>query len=126
MTSGVRHPARSTISDAYRERLNHSVFRFPPPSCARCSRPPRTARAAHVFAEGEDERVLRGAQAIAEETTDKPILIGRPEVIDSRIERAGLTLRPADGFELVNPEKPALPRHLADLSCHHGAPRRHP
>ena len=125
MTSGVATRPLDDL-DAYRERLNQSVFRS-----ALIMRPvfeaARTAERRIVFAEGEDERVLRAAQAIAEETTDKPILIGRPEVIDSRIERAGLTLRPGEDFELVEPrERPALPRLLADLSCHHGAPRRHP
>ena len=42
-----------------------------------------------VFAEGEDERVIRAAHAIREEMTDTPILIGRPDVIASRAERAG-------------------------------------
>jgi len=102
MTSGVATRPLDDL-DAYRERLNQSVFRS-----ALIMRPvfeaARTAERRIVFAEGEDERVLRAAQAIAEETTDKPILIGRPEVIDSRIERAGLTLRPGEDFELVNPE----------------------
>jgi malate dehydrogenase (oxaloacetate-decarboxylating)(NADP+) len=45
-----------------------------------------------IFAEGEDERVLRAANAMLEETTDKPILIGRPEVIATPLR----TRRPAD------------------------------
>ncbi len=57
-----------------------------------------------VFAEGEDERVLRCANAMLEETTDLPILIGRPEVIERRAERAGLPIRPGRDFEIVNPE----------------------
>ena len=57
-----------------------------------------------VFAEGEDERVLRCANAMLEETTDKPILIGRPDVIVARAERAGLPIRPDRDFEIVNPE----------------------
>ncbi len=63
-----------------------------------------TASRRIVFAEGEDERVLRAAKAMLEETTDKPILIGRPEVIEARAERAGLPIRPGTDFELVNPE----------------------
>jgi malate dehydrogenase (oxaloacetate-decarboxylating)(NADP+) len=62
-----------------------------------------------VFAEGEDERVLRTAQAIVEDMTDRPILIGRPEVIARRCEKAGLTIRPGEDFEIVNPEDD--PRH---------------
>jgi malate dehydrogenase (oxaloacetate-decarboxylating)(NADP+) len=57
-----------------------------------------------VFAEGEDERVLRAAQAMIEDTVDTPILVGRPEVIRSRLEKAGLSLKPGRDFEIVNPE----------------------
>jgi malate dehydrogenase (oxaloacetate-decarboxylating)(NADP+) len=57
-----------------------------------------------VFAEGEDERVLRAAQAILEETSEQPILIGRPGVIEARCERMGLDIRPGRDFNLVNPE----------------------
>jgi len=64
----------------------------------------RTTTRRIVFAEGEDERVLRAANAILEEMTDKPILIGRPEVIARRCERAGLPIRPDVDFEIVNPE----------------------
>ncbi len=89
--------------EAYRERLNQSVFRS-----ALIMRPvfeaARSAERRIVFAEGEDERVLRSAQAMVEETTDKPILIGRPAAIDLQIERNGLTVRPGVDFELVNPE----------------------
>ncbi|OWU85049.1 malate dehydrogenase [Oceanicola sp. 22II-s10i] len=88
---------------AYRDRLNSSVFRS-----ALLMRPvfeaARTASRRIVFAEGEDERVLRAAQAILEETTEQPILIGRPEVITHRCERAGLKIRPTQDFHIVNPE----------------------
>ncbi|MGR3323695.1 MAG: NADP-dependent malic enzyme [Pseudooceanicola sp.] len=89
--------------DAYREKLRSSVFKS-----ALLMRPvfeaARTASRRIVFAEGEDERVLRAAQAILEETTEKPILIGRPEVIETRCERAGLKIRPHADFQIVNPE----------------------
>jgi len=88
---------------AYKQRLDGSVFKS-----AMIMRPvfeaARTGTRRIVFAEGEDERVLRAAQAIMEETTDSPILIGRPEVIETRCERAGLTIRPGRDFEIVNPE----------------------
>ncbi len=70
-----------------------------------------------VFAEGEDERVLRAAQALVEETVSKPILIGRADVITSRIEREGLTIRPGEDFELVNPESD--PRYNEYWSTYH-------
>ena len=102
MASGVATRPLDDI-EAYRAQLNQSVFKS-----AMIMRPvfdaARTAERRIVFAEGEDERVLRAAQAMVEETTDKPILIGRPEVIDTRIERAGLTLRAGRDFDLVNPE----------------------
>ena len=89
--------------EAYKERLNASVFKS-----ALLMRPVFDA-ASHasrriIFAEGEDERVLRAAQAILEETTERPILIGRPEVIEARCERFGITARAGKDFELVNPE----------------------
>ena len=57
-----------------------------------------------VYAEGEDERMLRAAQVVVEEGLARPILIGRPAVIEARLERFGLSIRPGRDFELVNPE----------------------
>ncbi len=57
-----------------------------------------------VFAEGEDERVLRAAYALIEETNEFPILIGRPKVVKKLIEKYGLPLEINKNFELVNPE----------------------
>lgn len=92
-----------TDLDAYRRRLDGSVFKS-----ALIMKPVFDASALAdrriVFAEGEDERVLRCANAMLEETTDRPILIGRPEVIAVRAERAGLPIRPDRDFEIVNPE----------------------
>jgi malate dehydrogenase (oxaloacetate-decarboxylating)(NADP+) len=89
--------------DAYKSALDGSVFRS-----ALLMRPvfeaSRMADRRIVFAEGEDERVLRAANAMIEETTDKPILIGRPEVVAQRCERAGLPIRPGRDFDIVNPE----------------------
>ena len=58
-----------------------------------------------VFSEGEDERVLRAAQMMLDEVEDVPILIGRPEVVKSKIEKAGLNIMPEQDFELVNPQQ---------------------
>jgi malate dehydrogenase (oxaloacetate-decarboxylating)(NADP+) len=57
-----------------------------------------------VLAEGEDERVLRAAQIVVDEHIARPILVGRPAVIEKRIERFGLRLKPGVDFDLVNPE----------------------
>ncbi|QFS81801.1 NADP-dependent malic enzyme [Roseivivax sp. THAF40] len=102
MESGV---ATRPIEDmeAYKAKLRASVFRS-----SLMMRPvfeaAATAERRIVFAEGEDERVLRAAQAILEETPEQPILIGRPEVINARCERLGLEIRPERDFNIVNPE----------------------
>jgi len=102
METGV---ATRPIADLeqYKADLDASVFKS-----ALLMRPvfeaARTAARRIVFAEGEDERVLRAAQAILEETPEQPILIGRPEVIEKRCERAGIEIRPERDFRVVNPE----------------------
>ena len=89
--------------EQYCESLNQNIFKS-----ALLMRPVFDAAAGNarklVFAEGEDERVLRASQAILEETSELPILIGRPEVIQQRCERLGLDIRPDQDFSIVNPE----------------------
>ncbi|HUF88333.1 MAG TPA: NADP-dependent malic enzyme [Thermohalobaculum sp.] len=102
METGV---ARRPIEDleAYRTWLDGSVFRS-----AMLMKPvfeaARTGERHIVFAEGEDERVLRAVQSMLLEGIDRPILIGRPDVITQRIERHGLDIEPDKDFELCNPE----------------------
>ena len=57
-----------------------------------------------IFADGEDVRVLRAIQVIIDEKIAEPILIGRPDVVEMRIKKAGLKIIPGKNFELVNPE----------------------
>jgi len=57
-----------------------------------------------VLAEGEDERILRATQVIVDERLARPILIGRPAVVERRLERFGLRIKPGADFDLVNPE----------------------
>jgi malate dehydrogenase (oxaloacetate-decarboxylating)(NADP+) len=57
-----------------------------------------------IYAEGEDERVLRATQQVLEEKLAKPILVGRPSVVEARIKRFGLSIRAGKDFDLVNPE----------------------
>ena len=57
-----------------------------------------------VFAEGEDERVLFAVRAILDERLAEPVLIGRPYVVERRLEQLGIRLRPGVDFEIVNPE----------------------
>ncbi|MFY3672352.1 phosphate acyltransferase, partial [Achromobacter xylosoxidans] len=57
-----------------------------------------------VFAEGEDERVLRAVQVVVDEGLARPILVGRPSVLLTRIEKLGLRLRLGEDVEVTNPE----------------------
>ncbi|WP_298880408.1 NADP-dependent malic enzyme [uncultured Bradyrhizobium sp.] len=57
-----------------------------------------------IYAEGEDERVLRATQVVLEEKLATPILVGRPSVVEARIERFGLSIKAGRDFDLVNPE----------------------
>ncbi len=57
-----------------------------------------------IYAEGEDERVLRAVQVVLEEKLARPILVGRPSVVASRIERFGLSIKAGSDFDLINPE----------------------
>jgi len=88
--------------DAYRERLSQYVFRtglLMKPVFDSARKDPKRV----VFAEGEEETVLRAVQTLVDDGLAKPILIGRPKVVEMRIERAGLRLKPGQDFELVNP-----------------------
>ena len=113
MESGV---ATRPIEDfeAYHDRLNRFVFRSglimkPIVSAAKAE------RKRVIFAEGEDERVLRAAQIALEDGIAEPILIGRPGVIQSRLERYGLRIRPDRDFAVVNPEDDPRYRDYVDL-----------
>ncbi|RYG86427.1 NADP-dependent malic enzyme, partial [bacterium] len=90
--------------EAYRERLTRQfaaggLVMQPVFAAARASIARRI-----VFAEGEDLRVLRAAQFAIEDGLCEPILVGRPAVVEARIEKEGLRLRPGRDFELVNPD----------------------
>lgn len=97
--------ARKPIADfgLYEEQLLHFVSRsgfiMKPVMQAAKARPKRV-----IYAEGEDERVLRATQTVVEEGIAKPILIGRPDVIEARIKQFGLSVRPGKDFELVDPD----------------------
>ena len=89
--------------DAYRARLlnfvYHSGLLMKPVFDAAKKAPKRI-----VYAEGEDERVLRAAQVVVDENIAFPILVGRPAVLEQRIERFGLRLKAGKDFEIINPE----------------------
>ena len=90
--------------DAYRAQLEQFVYHsgnFMKPIFSSA----RRGETRHlVYAEGEDERVLRAVQQVVDEKLAKPTLVGRPAVIERRIERFGLRIRAGRDFEIVNPE----------------------
>ena len=92
--------------DAYRQSLTRFVYStgmlMSPVFAAARAAPAATKRVA--YAEGEDERVLRAVQMVIEDGLARPILIGRPAVIQARIAKAGLRLQLGKDFECVNPE----------------------
>jgi malate dehydrogenase (oxaloacetate-decarboxylating)(NADP+) len=93
--------------DAYRNQLQQFVYHsgtLMKPLFSIAKRVPANQKRI-VFAEGEDERVLRAVQIIIDEHLATPILIGRPAVIEHRIEKFGLRMKSGDDFEIVNPEK---------------------
>ena len=99
---------------AYHDRLNSFVLRsglIMKPVIAAA----KAERKRIVYAEGEDERVLRAAQIILEEGLATPILIGRPQVVQSWVERYGLKIRPGRDFELVDPEEDPRYRDYVDF-----------
>jgi malate dehydrogenase (oxaloacetate-decarboxylating)(NADP+) len=102
MDSGVATRPCADL-EGYRQSLTqfvyHSGLIMKPLFSAAKAQPRRI-----VYAEGEDERVLRAVQISVDEGLAKPILIGRPQVIEQRLERLGLRVRPGKDFELVNPE----------------------
>jgi malate dehydrogenase (oxaloacetate-decarboxylating)(NADP+) len=65
-----------------------------------------------IFCEGEDERVLRAVQTVVDEQMARPILIGRPEVVEKSILRHGLRIRAGEHFELVNPDSDSRYKEL--------------
>ena len=112
MDSGV---ATRPITDmpAYRQRLSQFVYQSGSsmqPLFAAAKRAPRRV----VYAEGEDERVLRAAQVVVDEGLARPQLLGRAEVITQRIAEFGLRLVPGTDCDLVNLLDPAVYGPAAD------------
>jgi malate dehydrogenase (oxaloacetate-decarboxylating)(NADP+) len=101
MASGVASRPIADM-DAYREQLTRFVFRsglVMKPVFEKAKAAPKRV----VYAEGEDERVLRAAQVVIEEGLARAALIGRPQVIEARLARFGLSIRPGRDFEIVDP-----------------------
>ncbi|MEI8145341.1 MAG: NADP-dependent malic enzyme [Alphaproteobacteria bacterium] len=97
--------AKRPITDyeAYQAELSRFVFRsglLMKPVFEKARAAPKTV----IYAEGEDERILRAVQVVLEEGLAKPVLIGRPAVVEQRIERFGLSIKAGRDFELIDPQ----------------------
>ena len=120
MDSGV---AVRPIEDmqAYKLRLNQFVFQsglLMKPLFERARENPKRV----VYAEGEQERVLRAVQVVVDDRLAKPILIGRRKVVEMRLERLGLRLTMDEDFELADPEDD--PRYREYWTLYHSIMER--
>jgi len=120
--SGVAHRPIADM-DAYVDRLNRFVFRSglvmkPIFTAAKAATAKRV-----IYADGEDERVLRAAQVVVEEGLAHPILIGRPHVIDVRARRYGLKIVAGQDYDLINPEDDPRYRDYVDDLIHYAGRR---
>ncbi|QBE64313.1 NADP-dependent malic enzyme [Pseudoduganella lutea] len=92
--------------EAYADSLQQFVYRsgtFMKPLFAQAKiTSPDTKRI--VYAEGEEERVLRAVQVVVDERLARPILVGRPAVLESRIQKFGLRLKQGVDFDVINPD----------------------
>jgi malate dehydrogenase (oxaloacetate-decarboxylating)(NADP+) len=122
MDSGVASRPLADMA-AYRQQLNefvyHSGFVMKPVFTAAKEKPARI-----VFCEGEDERMLRAVQTVCDEGLARPILIGRPEVVERHLAKCGLRVRAGEHFELVNPDSDPRYKELwqdyYELMCRKG------
>jgi malate dehydrogenase (oxaloacetate-decarboxylating)(NADP+) len=99
--------------DAYREQLSRIVYQSGTtmePVFASAKRAPKRL----VYAEGEDERVLRAAQAGVDERIVRPAFIGRSDIINARIAKLGLRLKVGENCEIVNIQDDARHRDFAN------------
>jgi malate dehydrogenase (oxaloacetate-decarboxylating)(NADP+) len=120
MDSGV---ATRPLADfaAYRQQLSEYVFRSGlamKPVFEKARAAPKRV----IYAEGEDERVLRAAQVLITEGLASPILIGRPEIIERRLTQLGLAIKPGNDFEIINPASD--PRYADYVAFYHGLMER--
>ena len=115
MDSGVAaRPIRDF--DAYKQQLSEFVFRsglVMKPVFERARRRPMRV----IYADGEDERVLRAAQVALDEGLAQPILIGRPDVIHTRVERLGLRFVAGQHVDVINPQSD--PRYNSYWQTYH-------
>ncbi|MDR2789319.1 MAG: NADP-dependent malic enzyme [Candidatus Accumulibacter sp.] len=103
MDSGV---ATRPIDDwaAYRQQLTEFIYQTGAGMRAIFHAARQMPNRRVIYAEGEDERVLRAAQAVLEEKLARPILIGSPRLISRRLQDIGLKMRPGLDFEIADPD----------------------
>jgi malate dehydrogenase (oxaloacetate-decarboxylating)(NADP+) len=104
LASGV---ATRPVKDmaAYKEKLQSFVYASGNTMKPIFSVAKRAQNKRIAFAEGENERVLRAAQIVVDEGLARPTLVGRPAVLEQRIERFGLRLRPGVDFDVISTEE---------------------
>ncbi len=120
MASGVATRPLEDI-EAYREKLTQFLWRtglLMKPVFDAARRDPKRV----IFAEGEEEVVLRALQTVVDDGLAKPILIGRPAVIEKRIDKLGLRIRMHEDFDLINPESD--PRYWDYWTTYHAIMER--
>jgi len=121
MKSGVATRPMKDI-EAYREMLGNFVFKSSillQPVIEQARKNPQRI----IFAEGENKSVLLAVQAIIDEKIGHPTLIGRPQVVQKRIESLGLRLVMGQDFELINPQKDD--RYRSYWQTYHSMVARH-
>ncbi|MCX8569319.1 MULTISPECIES: NADP-dependent malic enzyme [Hyphomicrobiales] len=108
---------------AYVDKLSRFVFRSGLVMKPIFSNAKQATAKRVIYADGEDERVLRAAQVVLEEDLARPILIGRPHVIEVRLKRYGLRIRPGVDFDIINPEDDPRYRHYVEVLIELGGRR---
>ncbi|MDR2637270.1 MAG: NADP-dependent malic enzyme [Zoogloeaceae bacterium] len=103
MESGV---ATRPITDweAYRQRLSEFIYQTGAGMRAIFQTARQMPNRRVVYAEGEDERVLRAVQVVREEKLAHPMLIGRPQIILQNLRNSGLRILPGVDFEIIDPD----------------------
>ncbi|MBT6985430.1 MAG: NADP-dependent malic enzyme, partial [Rhodospirillaceae bacterium] len=109
MDSGI---AKRPIEDfeAYRETLERFVYKSgmamkPVFEQARAQGQARGGLAKVVYAEGEDKRVLRAAQVLIDDKVCRPVLVGRPDVINDLTKELGLRMEAGSDYEILDPDR---------------------
>ncbi|HMW17757.1 MAG TPA: NADP-dependent malic enzyme [Accumulibacter sp.] len=122
MASGV---ATRPITDmvAYKEKLREFVYQTGVGMRAVFSAAKRGRRTRIVYPDGEDVRILRAVQTILNEELTQPVLIGRPDVIEARLQRIGSKLRIGEDLEVVDPNSDQ--RYKECWMAYHKLRKRH-